>query len=57
MYSAGNQVMKVITKFQKWLNKRPSLKQWLWFILLWCLGLVAVILIAFPIKVLIKFLG
>lgn len=29
-------------------------RQWLWFIFLWCMGLIAVIAIAYPIKLLIK---
>lgn len=38
----------------KWLKKHPKLKQWLWFVALWCGGLAAVSAIAYPIKLLMR---
>ncbi len=37
-----------------WLCKHPHLQQWGWFVLLWCVGLMSVMLIAYPIKFLVK---
>lgn len=41
----------------EWVNARPKLKQWLWFIGLWCMGLLAVSAMAYPIKMLIRSMG
>jgi hypothetical protein len=35
----------------------PRLTQWLWFVGLWCFGLLVVLIIAYPIKLLIKFIS
>jgi len=40
-----------------WLNKHPSVKQWLWFVGLWCFGLLSVFLITYPIKFLMRSLS
>ena len=36
-----------------WLNTHPKCKQWLWFVTLWCVGLLGVTLLALPFKLLI----
>lgn len=41
----------------KFLNSRPKLKEWAWFITLWCFGLFSAFAIAYPIKWMIKLLG
>ncbi len=41
----------------EWIGARPKLKQWLWFIALWCGGFLAVTAIAYPIKLLIRTMG
>lgn len=38
-----------------WLAERPKLKQWLWFIVLWVGGLVAITLLTYPLRYLIYF--
>ena len=37
-----------------WLEKRPKAKEWLWFIGLWFGGLLTVMALTYPIKLLIK---
>jgi hypothetical protein len=37
-----------------WLNQRPKIKQWLWFIVLWFGGLSTVTILTYPIKMLMK---
>ncbi len=37
-----------------WLTIHPKFKQWLWFIILWCSGLLTVVLLTYPIKLLIN---
>ena len=41
-------------KLRQWLNARPKMKQWLWFIALWLGGLLTVSALAYPIKWLMK---
>lgn len=36
------------------LDKRPKMKQWLWFISLWLLGLISIFTLTYPLKLLIK---
>ena len=38
-------------------NLNPKLQQWLWFAGLWFLGLVSVVAITIPIKLLIKYMA
>jgi hypothetical protein len=45
-----------INNLKNWLNKNPKMKQWGWFVLLWCTGLLIVIIGTYPIKWLITFL-
>lgn len=40
----------------KWLLNHPQTRQWIWFVGLWLAGLVAVTLLTYPIKLLIKFM-
>jgi hypothetical protein len=40
----------------KCLNEHPKIKQWGWFILLWLVGLMMALSIAYPIKWLMSFL-
>lgn len=37
-----------------YINQHPKLKQWLWFIGLWCAGLATATVLTYPIKLLIK---
>ncbi len=37
---------------QFWLAQHPKIKQWLWFIILWIFGLVTVVVLTYPIKLL-----
>lgn len=41
-------------KVESWLNEHPKAKQWVWFIVLWIGGLVTVLSLTYPIKLLIK---
>ncbi|MDB2415043.1 hypothetical protein N9W34_04650 [Rickettsiales bacterium] len=43
-----------INKADTWLKSHPKVKQWLWFITLWCGGLLTVFAVSYPIKLLIK---
>jgi hypothetical protein len=43
-------------KIDLWLDRYPKLKQWLWFIVLWNLGLFTTITLTYPIKMLIHFI-
>jgi hypothetical protein len=36
------------------LEKHPKAKEWLWFIVLWFLGLATVTILTYPIKLMIK---
>ncbi len=46
-----------IKRSRDWLNDHPKAKQWAWFAALWCAGLCAAFLAAYPIKLLIRFMG
>lgn len=37
-----------------WLASRPKIKQWLWFVILWFSGLLTIMLLTYPIKLLIN---
>lgn len=39
---------------QRWLDEHPKVKEWLWFATLWCAGLITVLVMAYPIKWLMK---
>ncbi len=39
------------------MNMGTKLKQWLWFIALWIAGLLAVLILAYPIKLLIAYMS
>jgi len=43
-----------IKSVQNWLNKYPKAKQWAWFVVLWLGGLMTVMLVAYPIKWIVK---
>lgn len=43
-----------INNIHTWLNRHPKAKQWLWFVILWVGGLTTVLVIAYPIKWVIK---
>lgn len=46
-----------MSRCTKCLEAYPKAKQWIWFIILWAIGLLAALAIAYPIKWLIKMLG
>jgi hypothetical protein len=46
--------MGIKKKLICFLETHPKTSQWTWFVLLWCVGLLSAIAIAFPIKMLIK---
>jgi len=41
----------------KWFQAHPKAKQWAWFAALWCGGLFVALAAAYPIKLLIRFMG
>lgn len=43
-----------IESMREWLESRPKIKQWLWFIALWCAGLLFTVIATYPIKLIIK---
>lgn len=43
-----------IATIKNWLVKHPKLRQWLWFVTLWCVGLLTVTALSLPIKLLIR---
>lgn len=43
-----------IKSFRHWLGQHPKAKQWAWFLILWLSGLLTVMAIAYPIKLIIK---
>lgn len=43
-----------MNRFTKTLETHPKLRQWLWFIGLWCGGFLAMAALAAPIKLLIR---
>ncbi len=43
-----------IKRVRDWLDRRPKAKQWVWFIVLWFGGLLAVLSFAYPIKWIIR---
>ncbi len=52
-----NQIMNTHIKklVISWLKRHPQIKQLLWFILLWIGGLLAVLLLTYPIKLIVNF--
>lgn len=40
--------------FHNYLKNHPKFKQWIWFFILWLMGLFSVLTLAYPIKILIK---
>lgn len=40
-----------------WFNSHPKIKEWTWFILLGVGGMLAFLIVAYPIKLLIRSLG
>jgi hypothetical protein len=42
------------TIIKNWLDQHLTIKQWLWFIGLWFAGLLAVSMVTYPLKLLIK---
>lgn len=52
MFSAAKPLMKQCIK--NWFQKHPKAREWAWFAGLWCLGLGAVLIMAYPIKLVIK---
>jgi len=45
----------VIERLRLWLRARPQrLQQWLWFVLLWLAGLLAVTVLAWPLRWLVR---
>ncbi len=58
MFSEVRRIMSLCTKnMNLWLNKRPKLKQWLWFILLWLGGFLSVYTVAYLIKIVMRSLA
>lgn len=51
-----NIITKTIKKTAHLLEKHPKTKQWLWFVILWLFGFLAVTALTYPIKILIRFL-
>lgn len=43
-----------IDRLRGWLQRHPAASQWLWFAALWLGGLCAAMLLAYPIKLLIR---
>ncbi len=39
-------------RIKQWLMQHPKIRQWLWFIVLWISGLLTVIALTYPIKIL-----
>ncbi len=37
-----------------WLKRHPRVSQWLWFVVLWLVGLTGALLLALPVKLAIK---
>ncbi len=46
-----------IKRAEIWFNTHPKVKQWAWFITLWCGGLFTAMAAAYPIKWLIRIMG
>ena len=40
-----------------WLDAHPTCKQWAWFGALWCTGLLGVLAVAYPLKLIIRAMG
>lgn len=48
--------MKIcIESVRLWLDRHEKTRQWLWFAALWLAGLAAVSLMAYPVKMLVRF--
>jgi hypothetical protein len=45
---------RIKTAVLRWLEHHPTSKQWLWFVALWCGGLMGVTALTYPLKLLIK---
>ena len=43
-----------IKAFEHWLDAHPKVKEWAWFVALWCAGLATAMALSYPIKWLIK---
>lgn len=43
-----------IKRSRAWLDRHERVKQWLWFVALWCGGLLAAMAAAYPFKLIIK---
>lgn len=55
MFLEVKAAMNICTKnWFKGLGHRPKLKQWAWFVALWCFGLMAVATLTYPLKLLMK---
>lgn len=52
-----NIIINLRQNFYNWVDAHPRLKQWLWFVVLWCAGLASVLVMAYPIKWVIKSMG
>jgi len=46
---------RCIKHIQTWFEQHPKTKQWAWFFVLWLGGLLTVMLLSYPIKLLIKY--
>jgi hypothetical protein len=44
-----------INRIHTWYEHHPKARQWSWFILLWCFGLLTVYLLSLPFKFLVNF--
>ncbi len=57
MFFVGNQVMNThINKLIiSWLKRHPQVKQWLWFVVLWVGGLLAVLILTYQAKFIVNF--
>jgi hypothetical protein len=44
--------MSIFTR--EWLDQHKAVKQWLWFVGLWLSGLISVVILTYPLKLLIK---
>ena len=46
--------MGIKNKLSHFLQLHPKISHWVWFVFLWCVGLLSAVVIALPIKALIK---
>jgi len=55
MFSVAKQPMKkCMNKLKTILTKNKEIRQWMWFVALWFVGLIAVVILTYPFKMLIK---